>query len=314
MEFYSGCTYGFMEKKGFSKSDDWARASLKLMFEETGSDTLLYAATALQDHAYSVKVDCLTDDVASEEDITRCIRIAKEMGKKVILKAIVNCRDGYWRAYIHFFDKEVNGESGWHDWFESYGEYVLHLARIAEKTKAEMLCVGCEMIGTDARSAEWRELIKKVRGVYHGLITYNCDKYQENNVEWWDAVDVISSSGYYPIDKLDENFERIKRVSESFSRPFMFMECGCPSREGSEFVPNDWRAGGEQSLAAQERWYKAFTDELLKNPWVRGTGWWDWSASRLCPAEKAAQDAGYGVYNKPAAAVLRRFNELRVKD
>ncbi len=33
------------------------------------------------------------------------------------------------------------------------------------------------------------------------------DKYQENNVTWWDCVDVISSSGYYPIDDWDRQLE-----------------------------------------------------------------------------------------------------------
>ena len=66
------------------------------------------------------------------------------------------------------------------------------------------------------------------RQVYHGLLTYNTDKYQEEMVTWWDALDVISSSGYYPIDKWDENFRRIKAVADAFDKPFFFAECGIP--------------------------------------------------------------------------------------
>ena len=32
--------------------------------------------------------------------------------------------------------------------------------------------------------------------------SYNCDKYGEDHVNWWDAVDCIASSGYYPLKDL----------------------------------------------------------------------------------------------------------------
>lgn len=57
---------------------------------------------------------------------------------------------------------------------------------------------GCEMTMTEHREAEWRALIAAVRQQYHGPVSYNCDKYGEDHVNWWDAVDCIASSGYYP--------------------------------------------------------------------------------------------------------------------
>ena len=78
-----------------------------------------------------------------------------------------------------------------------------------------------------------RALIEEVRGVYSGLITYNCDKYQEDHVTWWDAVDVISSSGYYRSGDWRNQLDRIEGVVAREGKPFFFMEAGCPSREGS---------------------------------------------------------------------------------
>lgn len=43
-------------------------------------------------------------------------------------------------------------------------------------------------------------------------MSYNTDKYQEEHVTWWDAVDVISSSGYYPIHDWENQLDRIERV------------------------------------------------------------------------------------------------------
>lgn len=176
-----------------------------------------------------------------------------------------------------------------------------------------MFCIGCEMVGADHRADEWRALIAQVRARYHGPVTYNCDKYQEGNVTWWDAVDVISASGYYPVDELDAHYRRIEAVAEKFGKPFMFMESGCPSREGSEYIPNNWDAGGAQSNEPQRKWYAACTEALLQHPAIRGVVWWDWSATHLYRPEFAPYDNSYALYEKPAAAVLRDFTR-RLKE
>ena len=307
MRFINAVTFGYMSPRDFSRGLQW-RESLKTMAAETGCDTVVLAVAALQEHAYSTQVDYLTDDVMGEEDIRAVCTFSKQLGLRIILKAMVNCRDGYWRAYIRFFDNHVPTEPSWKEWFESYGRFVLAMAHAAQEAGAEMFCVGCEMVGTDHREHEWRSLLRAVRRQYQGLITYNCDKYQEERVRWWDAVDVISSSGYYPIDALKENFSRIRKVAEKAGKPFMFMESGCPSREGSEYLPNDWRFSGRQSLQAQARWYRAVTEEMIWNPWIRGIAWWDWSADRLYSKEKAQSDNGYCVYGKPAAMVVKAFS------
>ena len=36
------------------------------------------------------------------------------------------------------------------------------------------------------------KLIAEVRTVYDGPVGYNCDKYGEDHITWWDAVDVIA--------------------------------------------------------------------------------------------------------------------------
>lgn len=308
MRYLNGCTFGFGSPRGFTRREEWKR-SLRLMAETTGCDTVVLPVAALQDHAFSTAVDYLTPDVMSFDDVRAVAAEARALGLRLALKAMVNCRDGYWRAYIRFFDQEVPTEPTWAEWFASYGAFVTALAKVAEETCAELFCVGCEMVGADHREQEWRALIARVRQVYHGSVTYNCDKYQEDYVAWWDAVDAISSSGYYPMEEMEPNFRRIEGVSERFHRPFFFMESGCPSRRGSEQRPNDWRHGGEQSLEAQRAWYEAYTDALLRHPKIRGSVIWDWSATRLYPLERAAADNGYAVYGKPAAETLRRFSQ-----
>ena len=304
--FINAYTFAFGEKRGFTKGQTW-KWSLSELKRTTGCNAIILPVCAWQDHAYSTQIDSDTEDVMSEEDVRAVCSYAGSLGLMVTLKAMVNCRDGYWRAYIRFFDSFVPTEPGWADWFESWTRHVCRVADMARENRADMFCIGCEMVGTDHREGEWRELIRQVRMRYDGPLTYNCDKYQEDHVSWWDALDVISSSGYYPVNEIEENLERIRRVSEKAGKPFLFMECGCPSRRGSEHRPNDWRYGKETDMQAQKSWYEAFTAMLKKYPFVRGTGWWDWSATRLYPEAAGPDNSGYCTYGKPAGETLLRF-------
>ena len=306
MNFLNAYTFGFCEKRGFTRGSAW-KESLRLMAESTGCNAVVLPVCAWQDHTYSVRMDSDHPDVMDEDDVRAVCQYARSLNLKIILKAMVNCRDGYWRAYIRFFDTDVPTEPGWAEWFEAWTAHVCRVAGMAEENRADLFCIGCEMVGTDGREAEWRKLIGEVRAVYHGPITYNCDKYQEDHVRWWDAVDVISSSGYYPLSDLKIHFERIQAVAAAAGKPFMFMECGCPSRAGSEQRPNDWRFGRETSMEAQQAWYEAFTGMIRDYPFVRGTGWWDWPATRLYPAFAGPDNNGYCTWGKPANSVLERF-------
>ena len=80
------------------------------------------------------------------------------------------------------------------------------------------------MVMTEHRSEEWRNVIAAIRNCYHGLVSYNTDKYQEENVTWWDCVDLISSSGYYPIDQWEQELDRIEKIVQKFKKPFFFAE------------------------------------------------------------------------------------------
>lgn len=306
--FLNACTFAFCEKRGFTAGQAW-RFSLREMARATGCNAIILPVCAWQDHAYSTRMDSQGPDVMDPGDVAVVCAQAREMGLQVILKAMVNCRDGYWRAYIRFFDSDVPTEPRWEDWFASWEEHVCLVAKMAQDNQADLLCVGCEMVGADHRDREWRHLISRVRGIYSGPLTYNCDKYQEDRLTWWDAVDCLSSSGYYPVDEIEKNLLRIQAAAEKAGKPFLFMECGCPSRLHSETRPNDWRFGEGTNQAAQETWYEAFTAALLRHPFVRGAGWWDWPATRLYPEFAGPDNNGYCPYGKPAAETLKRFSQ-----
>jgi hypothetical protein len=305
MEYIKGFTFGWMSRRDdFTKPE--AKESLSMLKERTGSEYVIIALAALQNTAQSTEVDFTGNHMVSDKELIEMIEYARSLGLKVILKPAVNCKDGTWRAHINFFDLDVPCEPKWSDWFKSYTAYQLHYAKIAEETNCEMLIVGCEMVQTERREQEWRKLIQDVRTVYSGPITYNTDKYQEGNVKWWDAVDVISSSGYYPILDWDNQLERIEKIIKPFNKPFFFAEAGCPSRTGSANIPNDWGLSGTVSMKEQEEYYQVMFEKTKTKEWVQGFGLWDWSAL-LFKEEEASLDDGYGIYGKPAEKVIKEF-------
>ncbi|WP_410767945.1 glycoside hydrolase family 113 [Fontibacillus sp. BL9] len=301
-QYVAGMTWGFMGVRG-TWANERASDSMETMVETTGVNWTAISFSALQETAFSTKIPYWSEPTVSDEEVRWAIGKAKSLGLKVCLKPIVNCADGTWRAHINFFDKDVPCEPKWRDWFASYNDYILHFAQIAEETGCEMLCIGCEMVQTDRRETEWRNLISEVRKVYSGLVTYNCDKYQEDNVVWWDDLDLISSSGYYPIDDWDNQLDRIESVVKRYNKPFFFMEAGCPSRTGSAAIPNDWTLQGKANQAEQGDFYRTMFQKCGERDWVRGFMLWDWPA-KLYDRDEAANDDGYCVYGKEAEKIV----------
>lgn len=292
-------------------ADEKSKASLKLMKEKTGSDTVILALGALQSTAHSEDVDYTGNYMPTDDELIKIITYAKELGLRVILKPLVNCKNGTWRAHINFFDQEVVCEPKWSNWFKSYTKYQLHYANIAEQMECEMFIVGCEMVQAERRADEWRKLIQDVKKVYTGLVSYNTDKYQEDNVTWWDAVDVISSSGYYPIHDWDNQIKRIEKVVQKYNKPFFFAEAGCPSREGSSHIPNNWEHVGALSLEEQANYYQVMFDKCKDVDWIKGFGLWDWK-SHIYKEVEGIYDDEYAVYGKPACTIIHDFYKFKV--
>jgi hypothetical protein len=258
---------------------------------------------ALQDTPQSETID-YEGIVPSDEELKYTAESCRKFGLSIILKPMVNCRNGVWRAYIDFFDHEAPCEPKWRSWFESYTAYILHYAALAAEIKADMLMIGCELVQSERKADYWRDLINKIRAVYNGKITYNTDKYQEDAVVWWDAVDYISSSGYYPINQWDKNLDRISSVVQKFQKPFFFSECGCPSRSGSSLIPNDWTRKGDLNLEEQAAYYATMFEKAGARPWVHGFVCW---AHLETYTRFPIVNDGYSVLGKPAGQVVKEF-------
>lgn len=286
------------------EGEEKSKESLRIMAEETHCNTVILVLGALQDTAYSDQVDYKHDFMPSDRELKDFIKYAKYLRLNVILKPFINCKDGTWRAYINFFDYDVVCEPKWSTWFRNYTEYQLHYAEIAEETGCEMFVAGSEMVMAEHKEMEWRELFRQIRNVYGGLLCYNTDKYQENRVRFWDAVDIISSSGYYPIDSFETQLDRIEAVAVRYQKPFFFGEMGCKSSEGSSLLPNEWMAQRDVALEEQAEYYRDFFQKCRNRDFIAGIGIWDWH-NRLYAKERAMRDTGFSIYGKPVCGIIK---------
>lgn len=282
-----------------------AKESLRRMRERTAANFVIFVPGGRQQTPQSEAI-AFADEVAmADEELIEMIRYAKSLGLRVAVKPTVNCMNGTWRAHISFFEEDVPCEPKWGNWFRSYTDFQLHYAKIAQAEGVEMFIAGCEMVMSEHREQEWRRLIGDIRKVYEGPVTYNTDKYQEHNVRWWDCVDWICSSGYYPTGDWERQLDRIQQVVERYQKPFFFAETGCMSVAGSPQVPNDWMVRGPVDLDCQAAWFEEMLTACEKRDWVRGMCFWSWRAE-LYPEEEAAQNGDYEMYAKPVEAVIRR--------
>lgn len=309
MKFIKGMTFAPFIRRGELMKQE-TLASFDSMVDRTGADFIVIVPNGLQDTPQSERIDYTSNATVSDDELEAFIDYSHSRGLRTALKPTVNCRNGTWRAHICFFDEDVPCEPKWSNWFRAYSEFQCHFAEIAERKGCEMFIAGCEMVQSERREAEWRKVISDIRRVYSGLVSYNTDKYQEHNVKWWDAVDVISSSGYYPINDWEKQLDRIEKVIHHFNKPFFFAECGCMSVKNANLVPNDWSVRGDVDLDGQADWFRAMFEACEKRDWVGGFAIWDWRG-RLYPFTSADKDAGYGIYGKPAEKKVKEYYHAR---
>lgn len=308
MNFIKGISFvNFSECRGHYYSDVSKQALLDAK-EALGLTHVSLCFLAYQETAYSEEIDFEGPTTPTTQEVVEFVTYAKSIGLKVILKPMLDCKDGTWRAHINFFDIDEPCEPQWKNWFTNYQEYIVTYAKVAEESGCEMLVIGTEMIQTERRVSEWIQLIHEVRKVYSGKLTYNTDKYQEENVKWWNHLDVISASGYYPIGSIKKQMQRIELFLESYNMPYLFMECGCPTRLGASNNPNDWQYVGEYSEEEQALWWKVFLEETIDQPWLSGYTPWSWNYDMTKDTKK---DDGYDLCDKLALPLLKKAYEKR---
>ncbi|MDH7505329.1 MAG: glycosyl hydrolase family 53 [Candidatus Acetothermia bacterium] len=286
------------------------------LLAQTGAEWLALIVTCYQENIHSTEIGCLTGSrTPTDDDLRHAIQVARRLGLKVLLKPHLDLDDdpAHWRGEISFTE-----ESDWQAWFASYSRFIQHYAQLAQAERVEMFCVGVELERTTVREADWREIVSRVRELYHGLLIYAANHSgEEFRIKFWDALDYIGVDAYYPLtDEEDPTVEeleaawgphlsRLRGLSARWGRPVIFTEIGYRSLDGTNIAPWDWQAQGPIDLQEQADCYLAFFQTFWRqHDWFRGVFWWAWSTD---PDQGGPQDTGYTPHDKPAEAIIREF-------
>jgi hypothetical protein len=202
-------------------------------------------------------------------------------------------------------------------WMRSYRRFALHYARLAELEGFDLLCIGTELGGVTRHTSEWRALIRDVRRVYHGPITYAAHWDREiAGIAFWDALDFIGINAYAPLSspgQTDAESTAMRRraaatgaqlesLARRWRRPVLFTEIGYASVPGCAVEP--WSESGTVDVAAQAAAYGAALSAYARAPWLRGMFWWKWHSNG---AGGGGLDPSFTPMGKPAADTLRTW-------
>lgn len=310
-----GYTYGYDGRRGMYRTPE-AALSMERM-AALGCDWTALAFAVMQDSFSSTLIRPDYRFTVTDRDVVCAVERLHTLGLKVCMKPMINCADGVWRANINFPPREWGDRDYWKEWFSCYTAFLCHYAEIAEETGCEMFCVGCEMLGTEKRTEEWRRAIEAVRAVYHGPLVYNTNHGKEAGVPWWDAMDFIGTSAYFRVaqepgataEQMQAAWEQHKKnlaqvSADNGGKQVIFMEIGCRSARGCAMMPYDFsHREFPYDEDEQANFFESCFRSMWNEPWFAGWFWWDWGT--FLPSRKP--NMGFAICDKKAEDVVKAW-------
>lgn len=259
----------------------------------------------------------------SDASLNHLFNYARKYKMKIVLKPFVDSQDDTWRALYQ--PKNVN------HWFASYRKFIIHYAKIAQKKRIPILCIGTELTSGEKYANKWRAIIRDVRKVYKGKLTYAADYHDITgksggmlgggylNVRFWKDLDYIGVDAYFPltyknnptVPELVNGWKRwIKQmagISKRYNKKVVITEIEYLSANGTNSNPGAYKYDRTLDLKEQADCYEATLRVLPKQKWLAGMLWWRWD-------NPSTSDWGGGPKNdnctpkgKPAEKVLSKW-------
>jgi hypothetical protein len=223
----------------------------------------------------------------TDEALRTCIRRAHSLGLRIFLKPHVDVETGEWRGWITPRERAA--------WFASYTAMLTHYARLAQEEGVAALASGVELKTLEGETAHWQHVIRAVRAVYSGLLTYaaNHDTYQE--VPFWEALDWVGIDAYFRIATTPtptvetmlahwrthvQTIQTWRHRRGLAAKPVVFTEVGYVSAQGTARRPWWYPAlcsAVQIDMAEQRDAYEALFRAVKDAAFIEGVflWWWD---------------------------------------
>jgi len=244
----------------------------------------------------------------TNKSLKHAVQKAHELNMKVMLKPMVKTEDSKnepaWKI------------KGTEEWFQSYRIFISSYAQFAQDNDVDLLCIGCELMGTEANQSHWEQIILEVRKRYAGPITYAATTGSYKNITWWDSLDYVGIDAYFPLTEVnDPTLEELKQAwshwaneieswHSTVKKPILFTEIGYRSGDGSNMKPGNWSDTLESDMQEQFDCYLAAFQTLWNKPWFYGFYWWIWESN---PNAGGLNDTDYTPQNKPVEYLIKSW-------
>jgi hypothetical protein len=278
------------------------RALLRTLARRQHVDTVTFFVAWTQAARESVVVTPGEKTVPTAR-LRTAIRSARAAGLRVVLRPYLEpTPTNVWRGAIQ--------PTSVPQWFASYRRFILRYADLARRERVSGFIVGTEMASLSDETAHWRALVAAVRRRFKGFVTYQANWDETSRVKFWDALDAVSLSAYYPlargpgasVTQLLSGWrgwmDHVEALHSASGKPVMFGEIGYRTVDSAAVKPWDIEPA-TFSLTAQLRAYEAALRFWYRVPWFSGFHWW------YVAAQRAIIDGRRGADHRPTTQALQ---------
>lgn len=252
------------------------------------------------------------------EGTQETIEQAHKAGLKVMIKphVWVQAKRHEW-GNNYTGDLDLKSEADWLKLEKDYREYLLDFAKVADSTNAEIYCIATEFkTFVKKRPQFWFDVIKEIKQIYKGKLTYaeNWDCFEA--VSFWNEMDYIGIDGYFPLAEEQnpslatlkkgwkEHIHKIEKTARKYQKPILFTEFGYQSTDFSTQKPWESYSKHPDNLEIQANALQAVFEEVFTKKWFAGGFVWKWFPELI--DNEHARDK-YSPQFKPAEKVIEKY-------
>jgi len=253
------------------------------------------------------------------QGVSTLLTYAQQLGLKVMLKPHLWVLGQGWAGDLSFAT-----DVEWSCWEKEYTHYILTYAKLAQQYECDIFCIGTEMRqSVKKRSHFWGKLIRQVKNIYQGRLTYaaNWDNY--THVSFWKELDYIGIDAYFPLSRkknpspmeIEETWKTISQELKSFSEknnmPILFTEYGYRSIEYTTKSPwvSERVALSSKNDQAQCNAYEALFETFWNKKWFAGGFLWKWYPQSML--EGSPKPTGYSPQGKKAIKIIKKYYVIK---
>ncbi len=177
---------------------------------------------------------------------------------------------------------------------------------------------------SQSRVSDWHRVIDAIQARYTGLLTYSANWDEEQQVGFWDRLDLVGINAFYPLAEQPgasltvlrqggrERARRLGEWAQREGRTVLFTEFGYTARPDPAVHPWEWPEdlhGVPVDEHAQADAYRALLEAFAPQPWFAGAMVWRYYADPMDASQEAAH--GFSPRLREGEQVLRQLYGLR---